>query len=208
MPATSVSQLAYRGRNDDAGEIRASWKAAQSTAFIAKIGETFRLRLLLGTLGDDTDAAYKLQFRVNGGGWGDCSGVSALAIGDSFFESDGPDSERIVSEDATTAQMTLTGYTFIPGHIESGDAVTPILPIVAEEAAEVEWTLQLVTAAAGDVFEVRAVESDGTVLNSYVLAPITADAYGPQFEGEIAVAAKYTGDVEVNPKYSGEVSVE
>jgi hypothetical protein len=205
MPAQTASQLSYRGRTDSAGEILAAWKAAQAVAFDARITEVLRLRLVIGNFGPlAVNKAYKLQFNVNGAGWSDVSAVSQIASAHSFFETGGADSEHIGDHDVTTAQMSLpTGYVFVAGSIQTGDAVSAAVNLAAGKACDIEWTVVALTGNAGDTVQLRAVQSDGVVLNAYVLATLNLKEFGPTYEGTASDSAKYAGAVTDTPKFEG-----
>jgi hypothetical protein len=66
-PATTVyAQEGYRWRDDDGGEVAATWLDAQDTAISREAQIPTRLRILTDTSAADSNAALKLQWRKAG----------------------------------------------------------------------------------------------------------------------------------------------
>ena len=164
-----LSQIAFRGRNDDGSESAATWKAAQDTNWAQLVDIPLRVRFRMDETGGTawTNKTFNLRYSLNGGAY------TAVAAGQPVvFAASGNFAQ---GADCTT-QLTGGTGTFVTdnnGMCESGGAVNSG---TGGFLFEVEFSIQLVGSSLnhGDTITLRVY--DGTsAINAYTVTPsITA----------------------------------
>ena len=169
-------QQSFRGRNDDGGETDASWIADANIDFNQVAGTPFRLRFLIQETNNKsaTNQQYKAQYNKLSAGWVDVttSSSNVISIGSANT------SWTLTDDDATTQQVG--GGTFFTGAFNDDDVAGEgnQLNFAGNDETELEFCLQIVDAdvALGNTIQVRVVESDSTLLDTYSNTPtITVD---------------------------------
>ena len=168
-PVASLSQVAYRGRNDDGNETTATWKAAQNTNWTQDTDEVFRFRAEIQEGNAVAQAQdYTLEYDVNGGGYQPVgtSGTAVLVAS----------SPNITDSVATTNQLTAGTGTFTAGEIDESTATKAGLTVAASGHTELEYVLKLNPSllVAGDVVHLRVYKGAigaAVPLNTYTVTP-------------------------------------
>jgi len=163
--STSLVQSAFRIRNDDGSETAATWRAAENTNINVPFGK-YRARFQVrNTAVTDVLVDMRIQHNIDGAGWVN------VPIDSTGYRVTG--SDNMAFGDAVTAQLSNPGGTFATTVITelqtSGDRT-----IVAGGYAEYEFTLALFDwagAASGIPYQLRLVQEDGTVLDTYTNTP-------------------------------------
>lgn len=161
---------AYAARLSDARS-DAHFNAAATVAapglndpITASVGERFRLRMeLQETAGVAFGDAYKLQVSKNGAAYADVvSGSGDVRI---------VDSPQFTHGGATANLLPVGSGVFVAGQGLDTSATSGSISLSASGHTEIEWSLILNSATAGNTFDFRTVRSDGTLLNVYGVTP-------------------------------------
>lgn len=148
----------YRFRNDDGSETAATWVAAIDTGATLNVDTNYRVRFVIDNHGATNGSpSLKWQRNYKGAGWSDLtSSFLKISLSGHFADGDG------------TTQQVGSG-TFNAGEMDE-NASTGAISIPFGEETEVEFCLQVVGIDVdhNDTIELRAVETDGTVLGSYI----------------------------------------
>ncbi len=142
--AASLTQLHYRWRNDDAGEVGATFAAAEDTALTSDVfvGDRRRLRFVISdTSGSASSYTYQLQ---------QASSSCTAWINVPDTESNGTHwvadlSQYYLSGGATTNSSGLTdpnGKSFVAGYQMSGAAITPAHSLTSSQFTEHEFSIR------------------------------------------------------------------
>jgi len=160
-----LSQIAFRGRNDDGSESAATWKAAQDTNWAQLVEVPLRVRFRMDETGGTawTNKTFNLRYSLNGGAY------TAVAAGQPVvFAASG----NFAQGDDCTTQLTGGTGTFVTnnnGMCETGGAVNSG---TGGYLFDVEFSIQLVGSSLnhGDTITLRVY--DGTsAINAYTVTP-------------------------------------
>lgn len=201
---SSLSQPHFRIRSDDSQTLNADagWAAALDTNATIDAEKIFRVRFEVEWPGTGSAKQFKLQYRRNGGTWTD---VPVRNVAESTQT--GTDRIEIVlsgqyaNDDATTNLLSGSSQAFEAG-VGLEDNLTPSITLSGEHT-EYEWALRIRKLfhngtdrganADGDTFELRIVESGGTVFaGTYVNPTITLNADN-RIGGVLAETVKRAG---------------
>jgi hypothetical protein len=168
-----LEQKAFRIRNDDGDEATATWKAAQNTNASAVLDTNLRLRYQMQETAAGSGAvSYQLQSNKNAGGYLDVN-ASATNVRPAV-------SPNVNDDQALTEQLTGGTGTYVAGRFDEVDAVASSNPLVASGHTEIEFSVQMRSAAVanGDTIAFRVVPSgEVTGATTYTATPtVTAQS--------------------------------
>ena len=179
MPTLTFVQTRGRWRNDNGGEVTATWKAAESTDVEFARDINVRLRLQVDvTVGTGTLATPTLRYSHNSGAY------TAVSASSSVIRAS--ESPHITDGVATTALLTAAGGSFVAGSIDEVNGACASVS-TASGYTEVEYVFQVRSAdvAVGDTVDFR-VYNNTTALNTYTVTPrVTIIAAGTKSTGTI-----------------------
>jgi hypothetical protein len=177
-PPTTFSQPHFRIRTGDTVGLNtdSGWAANQDANSTIDAETVFRIRFEVAADATGSAKQFKLQYRRNGGGWGDVPirTSSATHICDITLSS------QYANDAATTSLLSATG-TFEAGVGMEDDNLSPSITLISEYT-EYEWALRIPISygeaniqhgrnADGDTFEFRVVESGGAVFGGTYVNP-------------------------------------
>lgn len=185
--AATLLQPHFRIRSDDTQALNtdAGWAAALDTNATIAAEKIFRVRFEVEATGAFGASAFKLQYRRNGGTWTDAPNravAESSQTGTDEFEA--VLSGQYVDADATTDLLAGSAAAFVAG--EGEEAPTTGSISLNNQHTELEWAVRIRKLwnngttrgynAHGDTFELRVVQSTGTVFaGTYVNPTITLD---------------------------------
>jgi hypothetical protein len=175
MP-TAWTQVGFRARNDDGGEVSGAWKAAVNTNIKIKAGVTFRLRFDCSETGTTAATlAGQLQCNKNGGAFQAVTASSTIA-------------KAVASQNgvngAATTQIISSG-SFVAGNIDAADGLCAATGSIAQNShTELEFCVQLdtITTTAEDAIQFRVVVSPSTAFGTYTQTPTITVIRANQFQ--------------------------
>lgn len=155
MITASLTQSAYRFRNDDGNEVTATWIDALNTpiTFLADINNTeavFRLRIgITETAGGAiNNTAYPLEYSLNGGAWTvvGLSGATHFTLG-----------ANVVDGTPTTQQITSGTYSADPSEYDEDNSIQNAPSWGGNDNVEYEACLSIEPALVndGDIIQYR-----------------------------------------------------
>lgn len=163
----ALTQVAFRGRNDNGNETTASWKANINTNWNQPVDTKFRVRFGIQESGAGTASGTltgQLQYQLAGGGWNNVTTSSsvcrAVASGDAGGPYDGT---------ATTEQLNQS-QPFKAGSI-SEDGLAGAVSLAGDDETELEYvlTIQSADVTNGQALELRV--NDGTTTPTWTQIP-------------------------------------
>lgn len=154
----TITQVAFRVRNDDGDEDGATWFAAINTDVTLEVGTNYRIRHLINLDGLGLEFNDQWQYNLNGGGWNNITAASSVIRA-------GP-SGHVTDNTATTEQMGGAG-SFAAGAV-TADGLCPANLLAPPIDIEDELIFQI---RAGDVededtIQIRSTNA-GTQLDTY-----------------------------------------
>lgn len=167
----SYTQTRFRFRNDNGGEVAATWKAAENTAISQEVNQVLRLRLQVAQTVTNANRNLAKNFRVrfaqNGGGYTDVGVIGGTAVAVRYA-----DSGSVTDGLSTSAQLTAAGGTFLEGVVDNNND-TGTLTFSIEQYTELEFVLELYgpLLSEGDTLDFRVYETSSTALNLYSATP-------------------------------------
>lgn len=187
----SLSQAAFRGRNDDGSESVATWKAVENTGWTQAVDENFRVRFVVDETagGTESNIILKLQYNRNAAGWIDVTATSSVVRSAA--------SANVAEEQATTRQLAGGSGTFVAGAIDEDDGLagegSQIDFAVGGELTEVEYSAQVrsVDVVNNDSIQLRVIRSSGTVLENYAQTPTVTVSEGGAPVGSLLPPPNY-----------------
>lgn len=172
MVSPAFDQTDFRGRNDDGGEVGATWIESANTDWSQRPGQNFRIRFVVAETngGSSNNSTIQLQYNLNGAGWNDVNGTSSVVQSSA--------SGNFSDGDPTTQQ--IGSGTFFQGEMEEVDGLCDNgrLDFSGSDETEVEYCLQLIGAdvSAGDTIEFRVLVNGSTI--TYTNTPTVTSASG------------------------------
>ena len=169
MPGV-LSQVAFRGRNDDGSETTATWKAAVNTNFAQVVATPFRIRFeVQETSGVGTGLQFfgQTMYRLNSGTWTVLSNTSSVIQSVA--------SAVVSNGTSTTDQLAVGTGLFNPGEFDSNNGIAGTGATQDANAhCEHEYCMQIIDADTtdGDLIEVRIRHNAGADLDNYAQIPV------------------------------------
>lgn len=166
MPVAWI-QSDFRGRNDNGGEIGATWIAAANTDWTQASNAPFRVRFVIQETGGASASGqgFQLQYNRNSAGWVDVTASSSVVK--SFG------STNIVDGQDTTQQVG--GGTFVTPNagVDEVDGAVGSATFAGSDETELELCIKIITAdiVNNDTIQLRIVEADLTALGTYSNTP-------------------------------------
>ena len=185
----ALSQVGFRGRNDDGSETSATWKAAQNTNFSQLPGQKFRLRIEVQTDGTSLGSQFfaQLQYNKNGAGW------NVAGAGTSVVQC--ADSSSVTNGTPCTDQLTAGTGSYQPGEIDENNCIAATGDVFgANQNAEFEFVLVVVDADTNpdDTIQLRVRHNGGAAIDSYPAIPtVTVMSIGPATLGVAKLSDPY-----------------
>lgn len=163
---TTVTEMSWRGRNDDGDEDGATWITTADTAWTQRTGQTFRWRanLAAGAAGSGATLGCQAQYQLNGGSWTNITTSSSVVKGvTSSFVADG----------TTCTEQMAGAQDYDPGNggTVSADGLAATFTFGPSRDVEIEFILQLVGAdlVTGDEINLRTTKA-GVAMDAYGVA--------------------------------------
>ena len=184
----TYEQAAYRlFANADSTDVGSALATQDTAATLSSSGQAFRLRMLLHVGVSDlftNEGSFKLQFAQQSGTcdtgfvgetYADVTGVTVIAYNNNATPSDG------AALTANANDPTHGGDTIVNQTYEEGNNLTNSQGVVnVGQDGKWDFSLKDNGATAGTAYCLRAVKSDGTVLDTYTQIPqITTAAAAP-----------------------------
>lgn len=148
-----------------------AWAAPpENTNILCRVGGAVRLRLAVTcTIADCPPTGFYLYYSRNGGDY---------AIVPNTFDADniafigtGPDPDIPTNGTATTEQLSTSG-TFVAGAFVRSSNAIPTVDMPINGKTELEYAIAFDTdATAGDTYDLRIYQQDGSALNTYTHTP-------------------------------------
>jgi hypothetical protein len=183
----SFDQSAYRFfSNQDSTDVGTPLANQDTSATLNSAGEAFRLRLLIhnNVYLPASVQFFKLQFGTSTGGnctssppssWSDVTNATAIAYNDNPTPSDG-DTLTANSNDPTHGADTIVNQTYE----EANNFTNSVAAIPSGQDGKWDFSLIDNGAPANTTYCLRAVKSDGTVLDTYSVIPQITTASSAQ----------------------------
>lgn len=164
MSSAIWTQLQHRGRNDDGGQVSASWSTALDGDLTLQADVRFRWRFTVGCSGKAGTLDPKLRYSLNGGAYTDALGTNAVHPSDSPYLTD---------DEATTKQLYTGGGTFYAGYVDDTDGSMTNIDVASGGVTEVEFSIIIDGAqvSAGNTIELRVYDGN-SALDAYTDWPV------------------------------------
>lgn len=197
-----LDQDSFRYRNDDNDEANASWIYALNIDGSLDVDTNYRIRLLIQETnnGAAVSKVWKFQRSYNSGAWTDITTTSSVvkAVSSSYF-ADGDD-----------CTQQLGSGTFIStnsGMSEDGNTGSVLIGTNYETEAELAFQIVSGDVANNDTIEIRAVESDSTLLGTYTRTPSITVSEAEDVNVQAAMATLSLATHQVNVDAEIDISV-
>ncbi len=175
---TTLTEAAYRFfQNQDSAQVGIPFAPTNASSLIPMAGNPFRLRMLIAVGGTGIDISsrnFKLQYATSTAGgcdtgfsgetYSDVGTATSSAI--SFYNNPTPANGTALTanaQDPTDGTNVIVNQTYVEQNTFSDD----IAKILAGQDGKWDFSLKNNTAASGQTFCFRMVNSDGSLLNSY-----------------------------------------
>jgi hypothetical protein len=182
----TYTQSAYRlFNNTDSTDVGTTLAAQDTVATLGSTGAAFRLRMLLHIGTAQLNASvqnFKLQFAEQSGAcdtgfvgetYADVTAATAIAYNDNATPADGA-ALTANANDPTHGADTIVNQTYE----ELNNFTNSVAAIPATQDGKWDFSLKDNGATASTAYCLRAVKSDGTVLNTYTVIPQITTAAG------------------------------
>lgn len=145
--------------------------APENTNILVRVGGSVRLRLAITcTVADCPPTGFYPRYSKNAGGYTNVIPNTFTADNVGFCGT-GPDADIPTNGTSTTAQLSTAG-TFVAGALVRTSNAIPTVDIALNGKTELEYCIAFDTdATAGDTYDVRLYQQDGTALNAYTVTP-------------------------------------
>lgn len=178
-PASAYNQSAYRFfDNADSTDVGSALAAQDTAATLGSTGAAFRLRMLIHQTEGRTEVSgqsFKLQFAAKSGtcdtgfsgeSYADVTGSTVIAYNNNATPADG-DNLTANANDPTHSGDTIVNQTY-----EEANNFTNTVAVIPS-GQDGKWDFSLIDngASASTAYCLRAVKSDGTVLDTYTSIP-------------------------------------
>ena len=172
----SISQLNYRWRNDDGGEVTATYAAATNTAITTGVyvGDRIRLRFQLSNSGTGKATGY--QYRLEYASMSDSCSTWTTVPSYGVLGPWAIDSSSYVYENLNTTDSTgitnPSGKSFIAGYIKTVGNQTPAITLNTNEFTEIEYSIRSLSNVSTDVAYCFRTTNAGSTSNfTYTVQP-------------------------------------
>ena len=189
-PANGLEQSSFRIRTDDDVllDTDGSWAAALNTPGDADMEQRFRIRFEVAeTAGEAFSGQFELEYRRNGSPWSGLPVTVDDSTSHAVSEAEVWHSTQYDDGDPTGDLLAGSAMPFAGG-FGLEDTVTPQISLDLEHI-ELEWTVKIRkfydfgANAAGDIFEFRVVQGDGTPLGTYAAQAVLTLVHPPGLIG-------------------------
>lgn len=211
-PVAETKQLHFRWRNDNGSQTAATWREAEdlgdpsgSTVALEK-GEKIRLRLAVGNYGGGSASnyAYRLEYATSSGYCTSGIGSWQQVTLDSTGHWQAATSSYYTNHDATTQQLSASGYTFTAGEIlKDPSATSGPLSLPENYYTEVEYAITPTANANSAGTYCFRVTNNGTDLTAYDQYPIITLAGNTNIAPVFSVLPSDGGSDATNPTNYG-----
>lgn len=163
----SLSQVGFKGFDDNGTETGASQKAAENVNWIQPVDQNFRIRFVIDETagGAESNASFQLQYNLGGAGWNNVDGTSSVVRSSA--------STHITDDGNTTRILTSGAGTFVAGHFDEVNGLTGTTTWAGGELTEYEYCIQIRSAdvADGNTVQLRVIRGTAVVLEGYTQTP-------------------------------------
>ena len=173
-PAHVYTQAAFKFnslRGTEAAPLATPYATApENSNILVRVGGSVRLRLALTcTTADCPPTGFYPRYSRNAGAYTVIPDV--FATDNIAFCGTSPDPDIPTNGTSTTAQLSTAGA-FVAGALVRTSNAIPTVDIALNGKTELEYCIAFDTdATAGDTYDVRLYQQDGTVLNAYTITP-------------------------------------
>jgi hypothetical protein len=137
----SLSQIGFRGRNDDGNETAATWIKGKNQNFSQRPDRNFRVRFVVHSV-TTPPGPFHLYYSYNGGGWlAAVGGASKINAALSTYYTD---------EDVTTQQVGTGDFLADFGGMTNNSYISAYYEALLNNETEVEFCLTLRGSALND----------------------------------------------------------
>jgi hypothetical protein len=145
------TQDSFRVRNDNGGETDSTWTEAANTDWTQMVDKNFRARFLVQETAGiaDSSKTFQLEYNLNGGGWNDVTGSSAVIKATVTAN---------VTDGVDTTQQLGSGLFATPnGGFDEADGQVGSMNFAGSDEVELEFSLQIVGSdvSNGDTIQLR-----------------------------------------------------